>query len=283
MYATLGVSTNSKHSGELIGTHQKLDKAARRLLGKYLPATSRKFPSIDEILYFEGSRGPDGLKRKSPGVDEPEHFIIPGKDDGVLIGYIRNHHYNLVQALKKKDRERAAFEAAWMAHAITDGLTPAHHYPFREERDELVGDADYVKVFGVELKGVSKGDSFAETMRKNWLYLGAGGLMTKHIAFEYGVAYTITPVPLKRLWPKNLHHDEFDCADSLRAFYAALDKVVALKMYDRFLKKGWTTQLVSETRRILIPEIIRAVALSWASAVNGAQRAKLIAKGKSNA
>ena len=96
-----------------------------------MPAASRKFPSIDEILNFEGIRGPDGLKRKSPGVDEPEHFIIPDKDDGVLIGYIRNHHWNLVRALRRKDRERAAFEAAWLAHAITDGLTPAHHYPFR--------------------------------------------------------------------------------------------------------------------------------------------------------
>ena len=142
MYSTLGVNPNSKHSGELIGTHQKLDKTARWLLNKHLPIAQKKFPSIDEILHFEGIRGPDGLKRKSPGVDEPEHFIQPGKDDGVLIGYIRDHYYNLVQALKNKNPERAAFEAAWMAHAITDGLTPAHHYPYRKVVDELMSDKD---------------------------------------------------------------------------------------------------------------------------------------------
>lgn len=158
-----------------------------------------------------------------------------------------------------------------MAHAITDGLTPAHHYPFREERDELVGDADYVKVFGVKLKGVSKGDTFAETMRKNWLYLGAGGLMTKHIAFEYGVAYIITPARLVSLQPKDFKRSDAENADFEKAFYAGLERVVALDMYQRFLDKGWTTDLAIDTREVLIPEIVRAITLGWASAVNQAK------------
>ena len=32
------------------------------------------FPTGKEIIYFEGTRGPDGLKRKSPGEDEPSHM-----------------------------------------------------------------------------------------------------------------------------------------------------------------------------------------------------------------
>ncbi len=271
MYATLCVKSSSKRSGRLIGTHQKLDKSARLLLGQNLPV-ARTFPIAKEILRFEGMQGPDGLKRKSPGVDEPEHFIIPKKDDGVLFGYISDHHWNLVQALKRGDRVRASFEAAWMAHAITDGLTPAHHYPFREKRDELVGDADYAKIFGVELKGVSKGDNFAETMRKNWLYLGAGGLMTKHVAFEYGVAYIITPVRLKSLQPKDFTHEDAEKADYKKAFYDALERVAALNMYERFLEKGWTTDLAIDTREVLIPEIVRAITLGWASAANQAKK-----------
>lgn len=267
MYSTLGVNPNSKHSGELIGTHQKLDKTARWLLNKHLPIAQKKFPSIDEILHFEGIRGPDGLKRKSPGVDEPEHFIQPGKDDGVLIGYIRNHHYNLVEALKSGNKERAAFEAAWMAHAITDGLTPAHHYPYRKVVDELMSDKDYKKLFGVEVKGIMRGDNLTQAARNNWLYWGAGGVMTKHIAFEYGVAYTISQIPMKRLAPKNIKNDEYKNPDYEKVFYTALDRVAALKMYDRFLEKGWNTELIVETREILIPEIIRAISLAWASAV----------------
>lgn len=267
MYSTLGVNPNSKHSGELIGTHQKLDKSARWLLNKHLPIAQKKFPSIDEILYFEGIRGPDGLKRKSPGVDEPEHFIQPGKDDGVLIGYIRDHHYNLVEALKSGNKERAAFEAAWMAHAITDGLTPAHHYPYRKVVDELMSDKDYKKLFGVEVKGIMRGNNLTQAARNNWLYWGAGGVMTKHIAFEYGVAYTISQIPMKRLAPKNIKNDEYKNPDYEKVFYTALDRVAALNMYDRFLQKGWNTELIVETREKLIPEIIRAISLAWASAI----------------
>ena len=274
MYATLGVKANSKHSGELIGTHQKLDKAARRLMGKFLPAAARKFPSIDEILYFEGSRGPDGLKRKSPGVDEPEHFIIPNKDDGKVIGYIRDHHYNLIRALKNKDRERAAFEAAWMAHAITDGLTPAHHYPYRKVVDELMNDMDYKRLFGVQIKGIMRGGNLAEAARNNWLYWGAGGVMTKHIAFEYGVAYTITPLPLKLLMPKDIKRQEFAASNYEKVFYNALAHVDSLKMYDEFLEKGWNTELVVQTREVLIPEIVRAITLAWASAFLESQDVK---------
>ena len=267
MYATLCVKPNSKRSGRIMGTHQKLDKAARQLLGRSMPV-GKTFPTIGEILRFEGMQGPDGLKRKSPGVDEPETFIIPDNDDGVLIGYIRDHHYNLVQALKKGDRVRASFEASWLAHCITDGLTPAHHYPFREQRDELVGDGDYVKFFNVELKGVSRGDNIAETIRRNWLYLGAGGLLTKHILYEYGVAYCITPVPLRGLMPKDFKCQDVENVDYEKEFYEALKKIDACKMYDHFLEKGWTTELAIETREILIPEIVRAITLAWASAVN---------------
>jgi len=271
MYATLCAKSGSKHSGKLIGAHQKLDKSARQLLGCNM-YVGKFFPTITEILRFEGMQGPDGLKRKSPGVDEPEHFIVPEDDDGVLLTYIKNHHYNLVQALKKGDRVRASFEAAWLAHVITDGLTPAHHYPFREAREELLGDADYIKVFGIEIKGMTKGHSFAETMRRNWLYFGAGGLMTKHIAYEYGVAYIMKPTKLKTLQPADFSQTEIENADCEAAFYTALEKINQLKMYEHFLKHGWTTELAIETREILLPEIVRAITLAWASAINQAKQ-----------
>ncbi len=271
MYASLGLIDSDK-SGDIIGTHQKLDRAAMILLQKHLSRGLKDFPKIDEIIHFEGAFGPDGLKRKSPGVDEPEHFIQPGKDDGVLIGYIRNHQYNLSHALASKDRVRAAFEAAWLAHAVTDGLTPAHHYPYRQVVDELMSDKDYKKLFGIKIKGIMRGNTLAEAARNNWLYWGAGGVMTKHIAFEYGVAYTITPIPAKKLLPKNLRRQEFKDVDFERVFYNSLDKVAALHMYDHFLKTGWNTELVVETHEILIPEIIKAIALNWAAAIQQSKK-----------
>ena len=274
MYATLDIIKDSKHSGKLIGVHQKLDKAARLLLTQKYGRDARNFPSIEKILYFEGTRGPDGLKTKSPGVDEPEHFIQPGHDDGILIGYILDHQYNLTQALINNNHERAAFEAAWMAHAITDGLTPAHHYPFREVVDELMTDKDYKKIFGHEIKGIMRGDSIAQAVRNNWLYWGAGGVMTKHIAYEYGVAYIIAPIGIKRLLPKNLKQSDLEDIDLKKEFYAALEHVHSYRMYDVFLQDGWNTRLVRETREILIPEIIRTIMLGWASSLQRAANVK---------
>jgi hypothetical protein len=276
MYASLGIIQTSKHSGEIMGTHQKIDKIARRLISRNMD-NARLFPSTQQILRFEGMQGPDGLKRKSPGVDEPEHFIKPGHDDGVLMGYIRDHHYNLVKALRDKNMERAAFEAAWMAHAITDGLTPAHHYPYKERVNELMQDKDYKKLFGVKIKGIMRGDNLAEAARNNWLYWGAGGIMTKHIAFEYGVAYSITATRQKRLMP-HMSRRNFKHIDYEKVFYRSLARVDSLHMYDRFLETGWTAQLAMETHQILIPEIIRAVALNWASCINEAMEAKYAQK-----
>ena len=271
MYATLAIN-NSKHSGELIGTHQKLDRSARFMMQKYLGKEAQKFPTIDEILRFEGAFGPDGLKRKSPGVDEPEHFIQPDHDDGVLKTYIENHYYNLAHALADGNTVRASFEAAWMAHALTDGLTPAHHFPFRKVVDELMTDHDYVKLMGIEVKGIMRGNSLAQTVRNNWLYIGAGGIMTKHMAYEYGVAYTISSIPYKRLLPKDVKRSDFNDVNYMETFYKALYKVAKMDMYNEFLRTGWNTQLIVETRDFLIPEIIRVIALCWSAALRESER-----------
>ncbi len=274
MYATLDIFENSKHSGKLIGVHQKLDKVARKLLDAKMEGVD--FPTIKEILYFEGSRGPDGIKKKSPGVDDPDYFIIPSKDDGKLFEIVMNHQHNLAQALKCDNRERAAFEAAWMAHALTDAMTPAHHYPYRKVVDELMTDKDYKTLFGHEIKGIMRGETLLQAARNNWLYWGAGGVMTKHIAYEYGVAYIIKPVRLERLMPKNLEAADLKKVDLKKEFYDAVNKVDSLKMYDHFLDAGWTTQLAVETREILIPEIVRLIVLGWASSIE-------LAKGGRNA
>jgi hypothetical protein len=261
MYSTLALKTNSKKSGRIIGTHQKLDKLAFKIVSKNLPR-GVKFPNIKEILLFEGMGGPDGLKRKSPGKDEPMHFIIPDHDDGRLIQMIEDHQYNLRKALKKGDEIRAAFEAAWMAHAIADGLTPAHHFPLEETQKDLMTEKEFVKVFGIPIKGIMHGQNSLETLRNNWLYWGSNGYMSKHIGFEYGVAITFAALPSKKTMPK-LSKTELKHPDLKPAFYNSLKKVASLNMYDRFCKNGWTTDLAIETREILLPEIIKAISLCW--------------------
>ena len=130
-------TTLRNKSGRLMGVHQKIDRVARKHVSKF-PDYEDRFPSIKTILQFEGKNGPDGIKRKSPSIDEPWHFIDPTNiENSPLITVIEQHLSNLTAALTSNNTERAAFEAAWLSHAITDGLTPAHHYPLEEKLTEL--------------------------------------------------------------------------------------------------------------------------------------------------
>lgn len=271
MYSTVGLLKNSKHSGKLVGTHQRLDRTARAYMSKLMPK-GMYFPSFKEIVYFEGNRGPDGLKRKSPGVDEPMHFILPDADDGKLIKMILDHQYNLKKALKSGNQTRAAFEAAWLAHAITDGLTPAHHFPYQEAVSELMTDKEYVTIFGQPVKGIMRGENLAETARNNWLYWGAEGLFTKHIAFEYGVALVAAPLSNRALTPKLgrvklaalRNYQELDLKTE---FYKSLKTVHKLDMYGRFRQYGWTADLGLDSKDVLLPEIVRMITVAWLSAL----------------
>lgn len=283
MFSTTALAKSSKFTGKIVGTHQRLDQAARRSLGKVLPRT-RFFPTSKEIIYFEGTRGPDGLKNKSPGIDEPSHMLTemsrPSETDhGSLdtrsvVEMIIDHRWNLVRALKKRDQVRAAFEAAWMAHMITDGLTPAHHFPLADVKEELMTDKDMLKIFGQPIKGLIHGRNLSETMRNNWLYWGAGGQMSKHIAYEYGVLMITAAAPPRSL-DITLTPDDLQETDTEKMFAAALQRVQSLQIYKRFCDNGWTTELATETKEVLLPEIVRAIALGWYSAATEVYKLKM--------
>ena len=133
-------STLTNVSGNIVGAHQKIDRSARKVLSGLLIDNSL-FPSKKLILHFEGKNGPDSAKAKLDGEHAPWHFYDPfDPDDGLLIEQIESHFEKLVKSLKGENKERSAFEASWLAHAIVDGLTPAHHFPFEAELEKLRGE-----------------------------------------------------------------------------------------------------------------------------------------------
>jgi len=255
--------TTFRHdSGNIVGVHQAIDRAARRHLKKYIDKAT-PFPLISQILHFEGKNGPDGIKRKSPSKDEPWHYIDPANDnDRSLIGIMNDHMVNLSQALMNDNNERAAFEAAWLAHAIVDGLTPAHHYPLNDKIEELWGKPHHERTT-IKDKNIIKGSNRRDTLSKNWQYWGSGGVFTAHIGFELGVASTIASLRFNDALPTEADIQRVETEGFEATFMRALRTVDALKMYDAFGKKGWTRQLATQTRKVLIPEIIKTVCLAW--------------------
>lgn len=251
-----------------MGAHQKFDRVARRFVGKLRPDSN--FPPTKLILNFEGNNGPDGIKRKSPAVNEPWHYWDPtDTDDTKLLTIIEHHHAALVKAISADDQEKVAFEAAWLAHAIVDGLTPPHHYPFEKKLIELRGEGIETRNT-VKDKLVIKGDTKRQMLKNNWKMWGAKGLMLSHASFEWGVSTVVKPMRLVRGLPTN--------ADIRHARNIGFDKylyenakfIYDLNMYERFLRRGWTTKLGKEVRRELGPRMANCIAVAWVLAIDEA-------------
>ena len=256
-------------SGRALGAHQKIDRLARASLRQVLK-DNQVFPGIRDILHFEGVNGPDAIKRKSPAKDEPWHYYSPfDEGDTMLTGIIGDHYDQLVRALQDDDRVRASFEAAWLAHALVDGLTPAHHYPYEEKLAELRGGQGLESRNTIKHKLVMPGETRRQQVRNNWLMWGPGGLLTTHGMFEWGIAGIIAPVGSgnKKMQLNQAEITELHSHGVLELFRRKAKEVAALGMYDRYQQWGWTPKLARQVRRQLLPTVVHIVALAWYAAL----------------
>ena len=262
-------TTLTKISGRVLGAHQKIDRVAHRHLERLAPACF--FPSVRSILHFEGGQGPDAIKRKSPAQDEPWHYFQPfDQDDKQLLELIEEHYQRLIECLAKGDEVRGAFEAAWLAHAVVDGLTPAHHYPYEEKLVELRGGKGLESRTTVKEKVIFPGESKGEQVKNNWKFWGPKGLFTTHFAFEWGVATLMAPLRLRRAVPSAEEISRFVELGPSEWYRATAQDIAKMGLYDAFYASGWTMGLARRIRRQLAPEIVKAVALIWYGAAKEA-------------
>lgn len=246
-----------------MGAHQKLDRVARHHLGKLLEDDS-VFPASRKILHFEGKNGPDGIKRKSPAKDEPWHYYSPfDDDDSQLIELIGNHYKLLVNELRANNSERVAFEAAWLAHALVDGLTPAHHYPYEEKLTELRGGEGIETRTTIKDKIVMPGDTKREMVKNNWKMWGPKGLLHAHGFFEFGIASIIAPLTFSEAVPTEHEIATAREIGITEVFKRSAREIAVLDMFERYQRRGWTTKLAYDVRQRLAPSIIKTVTLSW--------------------
>jgi len=311
-------TTIRRGSGKIIGTHQKIDRVARRKLQQYLPRVSvdsdsklalesvalprkilnkidprnkseddepvqnydvepsrRKlkkamktsfFPTSREIVKFEGLDGPDGIKKKSPARDEPWHYINPAdENDREILDLIHSSEQSLIRALSENNREKAAFEAAWLSHAIVDGLTPAHHYPYKEKRDELLGDRADIKATVLK-KILTSGDNWHEKLKNNYEFFkpNGRGVISAHFYFEIGVAMITASVRFSDVKLSRADRLKVQQSGGITPLYLDIVKrIYNFGMYDEFLRTSWTPKLARLTKNELMPIIIHTVLMSW--------------------
>lgn len=249
-------------SGRIMGAHQKFDRVARNQLSKILP-NDKVFPSSRKILHFEGRKGPDAIKRKSPARDEPWHYYSPfDNNDSQLIELIQSHYSQLVKELKNDNKERVAFESAWLAHAIVDGLTPAHHYPYEEELSKIRGSGKETRTT-VREKLLPKGETKRDTLKKSWKVYGPKGLMSTHGLFELGVAFIIAPLSMSNATITEQDINNAQVLGVVELFRRTAREIAVLDMFERFKDRGWTTKLTMDVRNKLAPSISKMITMSW--------------------
>lgn len=256
----------------VLHAHQKLDKVARNCLAELLGGDT-EFPTYRDIVRFEGQNGPDSTRLKQgAGSEQPWHFYDPlDPQDTELPRIIEDHYRNLVAALSAQNRARAAFEAAWLAHALVDGLTPAHHYPYEEELKRLRGGQPRQNRVGLRNRALVRAGTPGESIKRSVQLIGPNGLLMNHTTFEGG-AYTIIQM-------MRFRRDAFPSEEAFKhieqtgiaAYFTERARVVAeLHQYEQFMASGWTPQLGRQVRRRLIPEMVQMISLAWYQAAKEA-------------
>lgn len=242
--------------------HQKIDRVARRNLSTLEPSVY--FPNIKQILKFEAGRGPDGAKlKRHEHSQQPWHFINPKEDAESDIHREINFHYSgLIDALIQKDLTRSGFEASWLAHALVDGLTPAHHHPYEEELEKLRGDhRDSRK--GLTGRLYVKGSSVTKTVKKSVKLIGPKGILTSHAMFEAGAFTIIAPLRLAKSVPNSYEIATINKIGLINYFNKMVEEVNSLNLYERFCKLGWTQSVARDVKKELAPRMVKTVTLAW--------------------
>ncbi len=230
-----------------VGTHQKFDRTAYDLLKKRIDKD--KFPPRSLILKFEGSGGPDGLKFK--GNYNTDHLWDPVNKIGHLPLWIEVNYKNFVQALKDGDMVKASFEAGFMAHYLTDSLTPAHHLSHKFVLEEYEG----------------------KKYRKRWKVYGHKGLLTSHVAFESGISSAIFFTPITVAFDETLLASIKK--DGIKSVVGHESLAISKhKIYDQYLQKGWSAGLARTVKVTVVKRIPQLIAAAWLAAYDEAYSVK---------
>lgn len=271
----------SRRTASWLGAHQKFNRRAYAMVrGIYTDSPERikgramlaHFPRLKLIQHFEGINGPDGIKVKSPGQNEPWHFYDPFDEmDEKIFTVIEEHFTFLVKAITENEEEKAAFEASWLAHTLTDGLTPAHHYPYEEELHKLRGEGRESRDSKTK-KVIIKGDSFIDTVRRNWHLHGGRGLLSTHIAFEAGVTGAVLTHPIRGSMPSDIELEYAQKHGLIEVFKRYAEEIGRMNLYGRYYERGWTSRVARDVRYRMAPLIVRTIAIAWLLALEEASK-----------
>ena len=110
-----------------------------------------------------------------------------------------------------------------------------------------------------------------DQLQNNWQFWGTKGLMTTHLAFEFGVASTIATLRFDDITVTDEELTAAATGDFEDLYKQTLSLIAEMDMYGEFSRAGWTRHLATETKNVLMPHIIKAVVLGWYAASKQAE------------
>jgi len=176
--------------------------------------------------------------------------------------------HNLHSAIVKKDTIRAAFEAAWGSHLVIDGLTPSHHQPYWEQVG-LLSDKDRAKINSRLKRIFLSGESVPKILKNNWSLVGPKGIGTNHILFEAGIESLLLYTTPSRLATSLSSKDQkYLQKHSFWPYYLkSVREIASFDFFDRYQKKGWSTDLAEDVGTYLIPAAVKMTTAFWYASI----------------
>jgi hypothetical protein len=87
--------------------------------------------------------------------------------------------------------------------------------------------------------------------------------MTNHTTFEGGVYVILHPLKIKRGLPREIDIQRFQELGIGEYFLQQAKEVAGFQLYARFLRRGWTPDLMRDVRLHLGPRLVRLITLAW--------------------
>ena len=126
----------------------------------------------------------------------------------------------------------------WLSHAVVDGLTPAHHFPYEEKLTELLEGEGLERRNSVRNKMVMPGKNRRTKLSNNWKMWGPKGLFFTHGFFELGVAVLLAPMSFTKSLPTKEDLKNLKKIGYIEVFRNAAKEIAVLDIFKLYYRNA---------------------------------------------
>lgn len=290
-----GMISESVSIGQF-STHNKIIAAAYQRLRMAQPAIAEKMPPVEAVLRYEGANGPDGAWAK--GQDEDSHHYcnpdLPSEEDAAAyVGRLSGELHHAIES--GQDPSTVARLLAAIAHYTADAMSPPHNFGRQRSLSKSVKDNWNDPNWD--------GHGYLDSL--HFLFEADEVVIPFRVPLALTIIISlVTLILLYRRTSKNQKRKRLIwisailviplCAAAVTAILLAGQNAVLHKsgdlalvrpnqaeqavrtgakmtlntgVWQEFTRKGWSPQVDTAVRDVILPEAVERIAEIWAGAV----------------